>query len=168
MSDFDNVCCFDSSQKNTEVNQLRSASSEGSNAVALNGEKATPAGLFVVELSPVWQFILKVSLSDFHHVIFCSPAGSCCCMSCTIAWHKLHLSSEEFRLQRTCAVYVSVYLISVSDPGHSDTGEFWSSDLTRRDVALKVEWEIILFFFHLPRSQLRLGNVAESFRRDYR
>ncbi len=65
---------------------------------------------------------------------------------CTIPWHKLALLSTEFRLQKTCGVYVSVYLISSSDLGHSDTGEFWSFDLTRQDVAVKVECEIILGF----------------------
>lgn len=68
---------------------------------------------------------------------------------CTIPWHKLPLLSTEFRLQKTCSVYVSVYLISSSDLGHSDTGEFWSFDLTRQDVAVKVECEIILGFFAL-------------------
>lgn len=70
---------------------------------------------------------------------------------CTIPWHKLPLLSTEFRLQKTCGVYVSVYLISASDLGHSDTGEFWSFDLTRRDVAVKVECEIISGF--LPSSE---------------
>lgn len=67
-------------------------------------------------------------------------------LCCTIPWHKLALLSTEFRLQKTCGVYVSVYLISASDLGHSDTGEFWSFDWTRRDVAVKVECEIILGF----------------------
>lgn len=105
------------------------------------------AGVFGVEVSPVsrWE---RVCLSNFHHVISSAPQGPAAVrgLLCTIPRHKLALLSTEFRLQKTCGVYVSVYLISACDLGHSDTGEFWSFDWTRQDVAVKVECEIILGF----------------------
>lgn len=118
-----------------------------SHSALLHGWRTRTAGLFGFEVSPVsrWEW---VCLSNFHHVISSAPQGPAAVrgLLCTIPWHKLALLSTEFRLQKTCGVYVSVYLISASDLGHSDTGEFWSFDWTRQDVAVKVECEIILGF----------------------